>query len=527
MDGNHVDSQPATTKSAPIDHTWLLTFGFVILVIVATSLRLVQSNESLWIDELHTAWTVDAGLSQILSRAGQGNYSPLYFLLPWLSTRVFGMHEWSLRLPSLLAGIVLVPVCFVIARQWFRSRAMACLAAALVTLDPHLLFYSLDARPYAMVQLGAVLHIWLLSRLMQARRSGGEQTAFCLLGIALVYLHYTSALLLVAEFTFSLVWLVISRDRQAFRRTFSYFAAMAVGCLPSVFAVRTIAARRGLWNQFVPQQNNLLEIFPLSVYLYTAAGALAAIATARLLRRKTPILAYGTSNDHCAGQSFRAVMLLLVCWLFVPLIITWQTTRIDLARLFFRRYLMFSYCAMILLTCGLGALCPSRRSRLTFALLVATVTGYSLGPWRQIQQDGRVVRHGHEDWRGAVAAVNKGADGTQPIFIRAGLIEESLLSSPADMEAFRDYLLLPVSSLYKISGSHGPVYPLTANPDIKLPKTLLEQVQAGGGCWLVVRGRNWVERNGAKLVRTIHDDLRIEQTRFFGNVIVIHCRITH
>jgi hypothetical protein len=510
----------------------LLTFGFVALVIVAASLRLVQSNESLWIDELHTAWTVDAGLSRILSRAGQGNYSPLYFLLPWLSTRVFGMHEWSLRLPSLLAGIVLVPVCFVIARQWFRSRAIACLAAVLVTLDPHLLFYSLDARPYAIVQLGAVLHIWLLSRLLQARRSVGEQTAYCLLGIALVYMHYTSALLLVAEFTFSLIWLVISHDRQVFHRTSICHAVMASGCLPSVFAVRTIAARRGLWNQFVPQQNNLLEIFPLSTYLYAAAGAMAAIATVRLLWRKTPILDYGKSNDLCTGHKFHALMLLLVCWLFVPLIIAWQTTRIDLARLFFRRYLMFSYCAMILLTCGLGVLCPSRRARLTFALLVAAVTGYSLGPWRQFQQDGRVVRHSHEDWRGAVAAVNrdagnKDAGRTQPIFVRAGLIEESLLSSSADVEASRDYLLLPVSSLYKIKGSSELLYPLTANPDIKLPQNLLEQVQAGGGCWLVVRGRDWVDQNGANLVRAIHDDLRMEQPSFFGNVAVLRCQITN
>lgn len=525
MDENHVDSQPAAPKSALVDHSWLPTFACLALVLVAAWLRLVQCQESLWIDELHTAWTVAAGMSQIPARAGQGNYSPLYFLLPWLSARVFGMHEWSLRLPSLLAGIALVPVCFLVARQWFRSRAIACLAAALVTFDPHLLFYSLDARPYAIIQLGAVLHAWLLGRLLQATRSVWEQTAFCLLGIALVYLHYTTALLLVAEFTFSLIWLVISHNRQAFRRTSCCFTVMAVGCLPSLIAIRTIAARRGLWNQFVPQHNNLLEIFPLSVYLSTAAAALAAIATVRLLRRKTPILAHATVMDLQGDQRFRAVLLLLGCWLFVPLIITWQTTRMDVARLFFRRYLMFSYCAMIFLSCGLGLLCPSRRSRLTFALLVAAAMGYSLGPWRQFQQDGRVVRHSHEDWRAAVAAINNSADETQPIFVRAGLIEESLLSSAADVDAFRDYLLLPVSSLYKISGPHDLVYPLTANPDIKLPTTLVEQVQAGGGCWLLVRGRKWVEQQGAKLARAIHDDLRIEQTSFFGNVAVIRCRI--
>ena len=526
MHDNDVEAQSAPAKSAFADGTWLLTLGLFALVVVAAWLRLVQCNESLWIDELHTAWTVDAGLSQIPSRARQGNYSPLYFLLPWLSTRVFGMQEWSLRLPSLLAGIALVPICFVVARQWFRSRAIAYLAAVLVTFDPHLLFYSLDARPYALVQLGAVLHVWLLARLLQANRSVFEQAVYCLLGAALVYLHYASALLLVAEFTFSVIWFGISRDREVFRRTLNCFAVMAVGCLPSVFAVRPIAERRALWHQFVPQQNNLLQIFPLSTYLYTAAGAVAAIAIVRWLRHKKPICVFGTSHDLRGDQSFLAVMVLLGCWLFVPLVITWQTTRIDLARLFFRRYLMFSYCAMILLTSGLGALCPSRKSRLPFALLVAVVTGYALGPGRQFQRDARLVRHSHEDWRGAVALVNKDADATQPIFVRAGLIEESLVSSSADVEAFRDYLLLPVSSLYKINRSHDLVYPLTANPDIKLPETLLEQVQFSGGCWLVLRGRDWVDENGARLVKAIHDDLRIVQTSFLGNVAVVHCRIT-
>ncbi len=558
MDDNPAGVKPATTHSPFRDASWMLPCGLLALTVAAAWLRFLQCGESLWIDELHTAWTIDAGLSEIPRRAAQGNYSPFYFLLPWLSTQLFGMHEWSLRLPSLLAGIALVPACGFVAQRWFRSRALAVLAAVLVTFDPHLLFYSLDARPYAIVQLGAVLHAWLLARCLRPYRRRGDQIAFCLLGIALAYLHYTTALLLVAEFVCTLIWLALGRDRRAFAESSVCFAVMAIGCVPAGFAAWPIAARRELWNQFVPQQNNFGTIFPFGTYSYAAAGSLALIRVAGWWRRQRPIFASGPSgpmalsrngcgrspgratrvakggklHDDSAQPGTAAVMVLLCCWLLVPLMITWQTTRSDFARLFLRRYLMFSYPAMILLTSALGLFSPSRRGRLTFAVLVVAATSYVLGPWQQLRQDGRVVRHSHEDWRGAIAAVNEGADESQPVFVRAGLIEESLLAksqsaAAEDVETLREYLLLPVSSLYKLNAPREDIYPLTADPQIRFPAAALDKVKTSGGCWLVVRGGNWFDKHGEDIVRSLADTLRVDEIRIrcFGNVRVIHCRM--
>ena len=87
-----------------------------------------------------------------------GNYSPLYFWLVWLSTKCAGLNEWSVRLPSLLAGIALIPVMHFATARLLGSRLAGLTAAAIVAFDGALFgWYSQEARPYALVQLLAHL----------------------------------------------------------------------------------------------------------------------------------------------------------------------------------------------------------------------------------------------------------------------------------------------------------------------------------------------------------------------------------
>ena len=139
----------------------------VLLTLLGGAIRFSQARESLWVDELHTAWTVAGGLHDIPPRAARGNYSPLYFYLPWVAARLLGSGEIALRLPSLLAGIALIPLtCLAIAR-WTKSSSAGLLAGFLVTIDQNFLFFSLEARSYALVQLTALGHLMLFWRLLE------------------------------------------------------------------------------------------------------------------------------------------------------------------------------------------------------------------------------------------------------------------------------------------------------------------------------------------------------------------------
>ena len=48
--------------------------------------RCEHLTDSLWIDELHTAWSLDGDFSEIADRAASGNQPPLYFWINRLIT---------------------------------------------------------------------------------------------------------------------------------------------------------------------------------------------------------------------------------------------------------------------------------------------------------------------------------------------------------------------------------------------------------------------------------------------------------
>src|SRR4029450_12630534 len=75
----------------------------VVLAVLGAAMRVWQARESLWLDELHTAWCALGTLAQVAPRATIGNQSPLFFWCEWLLVQSFGPSELTVRLPSILA----------------------------------------------------------------------------------------------------------------------------------------------------------------------------------------------------------------------------------------------------------------------------------------------------------------------------------------------------------------------------------------------------------------------------------------
>src|SRR5687767_474003 len=112
-----------------------------------------QTGESLWVDELHTAWCVGGDLADVAPRAAMGNQSPVFFWLEWLVVRALGPSEGSLRLVSVCAGSLLPLALFALLKQLGQSAWVGFVAAVLVVVDPLAIFFATEARPYALVQL--------------------------------------------------------------------------------------------------------------------------------------------------------------------------------------------------------------------------------------------------------------------------------------------------------------------------------------------------------------------------------------
>ena len=142
----------------------------IVITALAAAARLIAIGEPLWVDELHTTWAVTGDWQDLLRRAAQGNQSPLYFAVVRPFVLLLGPSEFAVRLPSFLAGVLLVPAVYYATRQIVGDGKAAVFAALLVAIDRTSLFYGHEARVYAVLQLLGVLHVTVFHRLWTSPR---------------------------------------------------------------------------------------------------------------------------------------------------------------------------------------------------------------------------------------------------------------------------------------------------------------------------------------------------------------------
>src|SRR5688500_2353889 len=129
-------------------------------------MRLLYLAQPMRYDEAVTyMYFVRLPWSEAVSTYTYPNNHVFHTLLAKASVSVFGNSPWALRLPALLAGLLLVPATYAVARAIYGSRA-ALVAAALVATSGMLVLYSTNARGYSLVALAFLLLLLLAMRLL-------------------------------------------------------------------------------------------------------------------------------------------------------------------------------------------------------------------------------------------------------------------------------------------------------------------------------------------------------------------------
>ena len=200
---------------------------------LGVGLRLAVADQSLFADELSTYWIVSTnGLPGVLSTVHSDAEitPPLYFLTAWLATRIDLAPE-LVRAPSLVAGAVTIPLTYLLGLRTV-GRAAGVVAAALTALSPFMIFYSAEARGYAlMVALVVVSTLALLAALDNRRTRWWVAYGAC--SCAAVYTHYTSVFALGAQ----LLWLLLAHP-EGRRPALLANAGAVVAFLPWLFGLR-------------------------------------------------------------------------------------------------------------------------------------------------------------------------------------------------------------------------------------------------------------------------------------------------
>jgi mannosyltransferase len=177
------------------------TLPALVVAITAAGLvlRLPSFNDSMFADELGTYWVVTGhSLGQVIDLARDSQLNPpLYLMLAWVSEKLLSDSAQVLRLVSLLAGTAAIPLTYLLG-AWTVGRRAALCGAALVALSPFLIFYSTEARPYALLLL---LDLVSTLALLKALDTGRFRwwALYAASSCAAVYSHYPAVFVLIAQ----------------------------------------------------------------------------------------------------------------------------------------------------------------------------------------------------------------------------------------------------------------------------------------------------------------------------------------
>jgi len=199
--------------------------------------------QSLDHDEAVTAARViHPSLFDTISVVGDSERSPpLYYVLVWAWSQIFGTGEVGLRSLSALFGTLTVPLAYGAAATLSSSRRVALLAAAFVALNPYLIWYSQEARSYALMVCFATGALVYFARSLE-RPSPSSLALWALASALALSSHYFAAFLIAPQ----ALWLLL-RDgsrRQAVLAT-AAIAAVGLALVPLAVAQQGDDRRNG------------------------------------------------------------------------------------------------------------------------------------------------------------------------------------------------------------------------------------------------------------------------------------------
>jgi hypothetical protein len=334
-------------------------------------------SRSLWLDEAFTVANSQTPLAEI-GRINGGQMLGYYALMRPLTSSV--QSEFWLRLPSVVAFLVAIPVFHLVARRVLQGPAVA-IATVAFACNPITLAYAREARPYSLAVLCACLSWWAILIVIEPgeRPRGRVLGAWVVVTAVATYLHFLFLILVPAQ----LMAVALSRRGWRGLREFAFpLAALVISILPLAALAATPSEHAPQW---VPELGGLLIAQTIGFVLgagFGVAGLLTALGLwAALVRGVRP--ARTTIHPTDRWRELTPVL-----WLVVPFA---SLLALSLAvPSLVERYLLVALPASILLIGKAVATLQSRWPRAPVVVAVLLLLSYA--PSWDAQTH-------HEDWR--------------------------------------------------------------------------------------------------------------------------------
>jgi uncharacterized membrane protein len=164
------------------------------VTLAGLALRLAVPR-GIWLDEAISIFQANLSFHDMFENLQYGDrHPPLHHVVLWLTVRTIGDGELAVRIPSLIAGTLVIPALYLLGRELYDRRT-GLIAAAFGAVSPLLIWYAQEARMYAFVTLFGLLALWTQLRAIR-NPSAGNWAAYILATAALLWSHYFGLLLI-------------------------------------------------------------------------------------------------------------------------------------------------------------------------------------------------------------------------------------------------------------------------------------------------------------------------------------------
>lgn len=231
--------------------------GVAALTGLAALLRFYHlGHQGFWFDEANTTVLVHFSPGKMLGRVPHTESTPpLYYCIAWVWARIFGYGETALRSLSAVAGVLTVPVAYGGARKLVSVRA-GLIAAALTACSPLLVWYSQEARSYALLVLLSAASLLAFAYVLE-RPTSRSAAAWVIASALALATHYYALLVVVPE---ALWLLAVQRRVRAVQVGFGLVAVCGLALIP--LAISQHGTGRGNWISHAPLGRRTAQIFP-------------------------------------------------------------------------------------------------------------------------------------------------------------------------------------------------------------------------------------------------------------------------
>jgi mannosyltransferase len=369
------------------------------VLLLGAAIRFHQlDHESLWTDEVLSVELARRPWPALLAATAEDGHPPLYVALLRVWTRVLGESESAVRSLSAVIGVATLAAFFALAFRLLSRRA-ALIATLLLACAPYHVYYSQEARNYALLLLLTVLsYLGLVA--WDERPTPARAVAYVAATVLLLYTHVFGFFVWAAQ----LIWIAIrARERGDWRARLLPPIAIGVLVLPWIAAPWTALLLRQTSTHTTSLHLNRPTVWSLFTSAYQFAGS--------PLNAVILLPAAALEVHHSlATREARTRMALLLLWAALPQLIPFVISQVAVP-IYITRATIVTLPVLYLLAAARLARLDGRWQG---ALVSVAVLG-SLG-FQALYFQGRAK----EQWREVASAVDARARPGDVVLFDAG-----------------------------------------------------------------------------------------------------------